>query len=28
MADVVRAQIKAGQAQPMVFTKGGKIAPG
>jgi hypothetical protein len=28
MADVVRAQIKAGQVKPMVFTKDGKIAPG
>lgn len=28
MADQVRAEIRAGQTQPMVFTKDGRIAPG
>jgi hypothetical protein len=28
MADQVRAEIHAGQTQPMVFTKDGRIAPG
>ncbi len=28
MADQVRAEIRAGRTQPMVFTKDGRIAPG